>query len=300
MNDEGYVKIDSRRFGPLAFLRRKQWWYFEGLDPEQGLYFVFLALQAIPSDYVSLKVIDYRSNRRWTKDYLGSFRSAPGDAVDVLAEGKWGRMHFQGCAEEGWQVEVDSPQLKARVRQIPRAPRHKDWLLTQHIDYTITQFVMNHAGGQIQFEGQDVSFSGYGYHEHNWGVQPRHSTAHWLHFWCPDTAGVVLNCYYDHGVPHHYTYLWHEGGEYKMYSPAHFTFDPRSPQDPWRVHSPDLELSIRPLAAHHSRMQIPPLLAYIDIDYYEQLLEVEGYALVEGQRIPIAGLGKLDHNWNRW
>jgi hypothetical protein len=77
MRNEGFVKIDSSRFGPLAFLSRKQWWYFEGLDPNQGLYFVFLALQAFPTDYVSLKVIDYHTNRRWTKDYLGSFQSAP-------------------------------------------------------------------------------------------------------------------------------------------------------------------------------------------------------------------------------
>ncbi len=47
-------------------------------------------------------------------------------------------------------------------------------------------------------------------------------------------------------------------------------------------------------------MKIPPLLAYIDIDYYEQLLEVEGFASLAGQQIPIKGLGKLDHNWNRW
>jgi hypothetical protein len=270
------------------------------LDPKAGLYFVFLALQAFPTDYVSLKVIDYRTNRRWTKDYLGSFQTAPGDAVDVLAKGKWGQMRFEGCAEDGWQVEVDSQQLKARIKQIPRAPQHKDWLLTQHIDYTITQFVLNDVHGQIEFEGQQIPFSGYGYHEHNWGVQPRHSTAYWLHFWCPDTAGVVLNCYYDQGVPHHYTFLWHAGREYKLHSPAHFTFDPLSPQEPWRVHSPDLELSIRPLAAHHSRMKIPPMLAYIDIDYYEQLLEVEGFALIDGQRVLLAGPGKLDHNWNRW
>ncbi|MEW6400669.1 MAG: hypothetical protein AB1649_02655 [Chloroflexota bacterium] len=64
MRNEGYVKINTDRFGPLAFLRCKQWWSFEGLDPKQGLYFVFLTLQAFPTDYVSLKVIDYRTNRR--------------------------------------------------------------------------------------------------------------------------------------------------------------------------------------------------------------------------------------------
>ena len=300
MHNEGYIKIDTRRFGPLANLRCKQWWSFEGLDPTLGMYFVFLALQAFPTDYISLKIIDYKNNRRWTKDYLGSFQTAPGDDVNVQAKGKWGQMLFQGCAEEGWRVDVDSPQVKARIQQVPRAPQHKNWLLTQHIDYTINQFIMNELSGQIVFDGQEYPLSGYGYHEHNWGVQPRHSTAHWLHYWCPQTAGVVLNCHYDHGVPHHYTYLWHQGREYDLQSPGHFTFDPLSPENPWRVHSPDLDLNIRPMASHHSQMKIPPVLGYIDIDYYEQLLEVSGSASVAGQYIPIEGFGKFDHNWNRW
>jgi len=73
MRDEGYIAVKTRRFGPLAFVRSKQWWYFEGLDPQQKLYFVFLALQAFPSDYVSVKIIDYGNNRRWNEDHLGKF-----------------------------------------------------------------------------------------------------------------------------------------------------------------------------------------------------------------------------------
>ena len=98
MRDEGYIAIDTRRFGPLAFLRSKQWWYFEGLDSQQKLYFVFLALQAFPSDYVSVKVIDFNSGRRWNEDHLGKFRAAAGDAVEVSAGGKWGSLHFSGRA----------------------------------------------------------------------------------------------------------------------------------------------------------------------------------------------------------
>ncbi len=79
MRDEGSVHIPSRRHGLLAFLRQKQWWYFEGLDPAQSLYFVFLALEGLPSSYVSLKIIDYKNHRRWTQDYLGRFRAASGD-----------------------------------------------------------------------------------------------------------------------------------------------------------------------------------------------------------------------------
>ncbi len=300
MRDEGYLAIDSRRYGPLAFLRRKQWWSFEGLDPARRLYFVFLALQAIPSDYVSLKVIDYGNNRRWTEDHLGSFHAAPGDAVDVAAEGKWGHLRFHGRAEEGWHIEAQTAHVKAECTQQPQVPAHRNWLLTQHIDYTIQQFMLNRAEGSLQFEGQDSAFSGYGYHEHNWGVQPRHSTAQWLHFWGPELAGVALSCYYDGGVPHHYTCLWHRGQKHTLYSPAQFTFDPARSDLPSQVSAPDLALRLEPLATHHSRMQIPPVAAYIDIDYYEQLLKVEGSAWVQGKQIEIQGLGKLDHNWNRW
>jgi hypothetical protein len=47
-------------------------------------------------------------------------------------------------------------------------------------------------------------------------------------------------------------------------------------------------------------MGIPPLIEYIHIDYFEQLLEVKGTANVRGETISIDGTGKLDHNWNRW
>ncbi len=300
MRDEGCLPIASRRFGPLAFLRKKQWWYFEGLDPRQKLYYVFLALQAIPTSYVSLKVIDCANNRRWTEDHLGSFQAAPGDAVNVSASGQWGRLHFAGRAEDGWQIEVQTASLYVQCTQKALAPVHRNWLLTQHIDYSIQQFVMNEAQGLIRFDGKDYAFSGYGYTEHNWGVQPRHSTAFWLHFWCPEGAGVVLSCQYDAGVPHHYTFLWHQGQEHTLYSPAQFTFDAAHPEALWEVHAPDLDLRIRPITAHHTRMQIPPLIAYISTDYYEQLLEVEGTAWIKGQPVSIQGMGKLDFNWNRW
>ena len=32
MENEGWVAIDWRRYGALAWLRKKQWWYLEGLD----------------------------------------------------------------------------------------------------------------------------------------------------------------------------------------------------------------------------------------------------------------------------
>jgi len=300
MRDEGYVSMDTRRFGPLAFLRNKQWWYFEGLDAEQKLYFVFLALQAFPSNYVSLKIIDYASNRRWNEDHLGKFSAAAGNAVGVSAVGKWGHMNFSGRCEEGWQIDVETPQVRAKCSQKPLSPVHRERLLTQHIDYYIQQFISTRTEGTVWLEGKERPFSGYGYTEHNWGVQPRHSTAYWLHFWGENVAGVVLSCFYDGGVPHHYTCLWRPGQENILHSPAYFTFDPAFPDKPWKALSSDLELDIRPLLVHYSRMKIPPVIAYIDIDYQEQLLEVEGSAWIHGERVPIKGMGKLDFNWNRW
>lgn len=300
MQNEGHVKIDTSRFGIKGVLRKKEWWSFEGIDTEQKIYYVFLALKAFPSSYISIKIIDYKNNRRFTEDHMGSFIAEPGGRVKVSASGKWGYMRFSGSAEQGWIVDVSTAKVKAQCFHIPVAPVHVNHLLTQHIDYTINQFIKNEATGTINIEGSEYKLNGSGYHEHNWGVQPRHSTAHWLHFWGKDIAGVVLSCHYDAGVPHHYTCLWHDNKMSYLYSPAWFGFDPSQPDKPWSVKSPDIDLIITPVTGHHTRMGIPPLLEYIHIDYYEQLLEVKGTAVIKGEAVAIEGVGKLDHNWNRW
>lgn len=297
---EGRVQVASRRHGLLAFLRRKQWWSFEGLDPERGLYFVFLALQGFPVDYVSLKIIDYRRGLRWEEDHMGPFEAVSGDRVDVVAQGRWGRVRFDGRADTGWQIDLQTPAVQAHLIQQPHAPLHFNRLLARRIDYSISQFVLNETQGTVHLGDAEYRFSGYGYHEHNWGVQPRHSTAHWLHFWAPDMAAVVLSCYYDTGVPHHYTCFWVQGGMHYLFSPAQFAFTSAELDAPWQVKSPDLDLQVAPLYTHHTRMKIPPFLAYIDIDYYELLVEVKGSAVVAGKRVAIDGIGKYDHNFNRW
>jgi hypothetical protein len=300
MEAEGSVHLDSRRHGRLAFLRQKQWWYFEGLDPDRQLYYVLLALEGLPSSYVSLKVIDYGRNLRWEEDHLGSFRAAPGNAVNVAAKGKWGQLHFQGQVESGWQIEVKTPQVQIQCRHTGVAPVHRNRLLTRHIDYHIMQFPLDAVQGALQLNGQEFPFTGYGYHEHNWGVQPRHSRANWLHFWAPEMAGIVLDCHYDAGVPHHYTYLWNEGHGCYLFSPAQFLFNLDKIDQAWQVKSPDLDLTISPLYSHHTRMRIPPVLSYINIDYYELLVNVEGVAMLDGRKVDISGIGKFDHNFNLW
>ncbi|MBI5034751.1 MAG: DUF2804 family protein [Chloroflexi bacterium] len=300
MHAEGSVRIDSRRHARLAFLRQKQWWSFERLDPERKLYFVLLALKGLPTSYVSLKAIDYEHDVRWEEDHLGSFHAAPGDAVNVTAEGKWGHLRFQGQADSGWQIEAQTPNLQLQCEQRCQAPVHTNRFLTRHIDYTITQFPMNTAQGNMQLKGQAIPFQGYGYCEHNWGVQPRHSCANWLHFWTPDTAGIVLDCHYDAGVPHHYTYLWHGGQWQYLFSPAQFFFVPEKIGQPWQIKSPDLDLIATPVYYHHTRMRMPPFFSYIDIDYYESLVNVEGKVTTKGNEIAIKGIGKFDHNFNLW
>jgi len=95
--------------------------------------------------------------------------------------------------------------------------------------------------------------------------------------------------------------ITHDGNNISyLFSPAQFGFDPSQPDKPWSVKSPDIDLVITPLAGHHTRMGIPPLIEYIHIDYYEQLFELKGTAMVRGVTVNIDGIGKLDHNWNRW
>jgi hypothetical protein len=300
MVGEGRAKIDFRRHGMLSALRRKQWWSFEGLDGKNKIYFAAMALESFPSSYVSLLAVDYGSGGRWEEQHLGGFRAAEGDSVGVEARGAWGSVAFRGRAEAGWEIDVRTPRLQIACRQTPRTPPHLNRLLARPIDYRILQFPWNAAEGKVVLQGREFAFQGDGYCEHTWGVQPRHSTANWLHFWTPDTAGVVMDCLYNTGIPHHYTCLWHAGGWQYLSSPARFFFAPDSIDRPWQIRSPDLELTVRPLYSHRTRMRLPPVLPYIDIEYYEVLGGVEGTAWWRGEKIGIRGIGKFDHNFNLW
>lgn len=300
MKNEGRVDYSSKRYGPGAFMRRKQWWYFEGLDESRQLYFVFLALEASLMSYVSLKVIDYGTGQHWSEDHFGRFSSAFGDQIDLRASGSWGKLIFTGNAEEGWKVEVETPMIQAKLLQHARVALHSNNLLTKRIDYSIRQYIDTDCEGSLAFKGASGPFSGHGYHEHNWGVQPRHSTAHWLHFWTPECAGVVLSCHYDEGLAHHYSFLAFRNRECHLYSPAEFRFDPSAADTAWSLSSPDLSLDIVPLFTHRTRIRVPKIFPYVDVDYYEQLLRVKGRALIEGKSIPLEGIGKLDFNWNKW
>lgn len=304
MQDEGLVDIDIRGRGAGAFARRKQWWSFEGLDPERQVYFVFLAMRAFPVDFVSLTAIDLSTGKRVAEEQLGPFRSAAGARVGLEANGRWGRLKFSGCAEDGWRIEADTSKISADVVQSPLSPPHRNRLVTRRLDYSLLQFVHNRMDGRFSLNlpgGKHIAeISGYGYFEHAWGVQPRFSAANWMHFWSPAASGVVMDCLYDSGVPHHYTYLWRPDGESYLFSPARFAFNPAAPESPWRISSPDLELTASPIHYHRMRKKIPPIIPYFDIDYHEQIVRLQGTAFTHGEIVRIDGFGKFDFNLNKW
>jgi hypothetical protein len=235
MKEEGYKSINIRRHGLSAFKRYKQWWYFEGLDPTQKIYYVFLALKGFPKSYISLKVINYQNGKRWSEDYMTNFEAKPGDKVDVLAKGKWGFMKFFGKAEDHWTIQVKTKEIHADLVQKSLIPIHINRLYTKHINYFITQFINNDMSGNLLIKDSNdainLKIQGYGYCEHNWGVQPSHSTTHWLHFWTPDIVGIVMDCRYDAGIAHNYNYFWYKDNGFYLPSPSNFHYDPEKPME---------------------------------------------------------------------
>jgi hypothetical protein len=300
MRNEGYVRSSTRRRGAFAFLRRKQWWYFEGMDPERQLYYVFLAMLALPTSYISMTVIDFGRGLRTTEERFGKVVALPGDRVSVRAEGKWGHLVFDGSKEEGWNIEARTPSIACELTQKALADVHLNRIETRKLDYYVFQFISNETSGRLEFDGTDTAFDGYGYCEHNWGIQPRHSTANWLHFWSPGLAGVVLSCFYDAGVHHHYDYFWTEGKGFYLPSPSQFGFDAAEPLSPWTVKSSAIDLEVKPVYHHLTRMRIPPVLHYLDIDYHQLLVTVKGSAVIGGDRREIEAIGKYDYNRNLW
>lgn len=301
MKDEGYKSINIRRHGFSAFRRYKQWWYFEGLDTNQNIYYVFLALKGFPKSYISIKVIDFKNGKRWTEDYLTNFQAKSGNKIDVSAKGKWGFMKFYGQAENYWSIQVKTRDIEAEFKQRPLVPIHTNRLYTKYINYFITQFINNEMSGTLIINHlkkvQTYDIKGYGYCEHNWGVQPGHSTTHWLHFWSPTIIGIVMDCRYDAGIAHNYNYFWYKDKGFYLPSPSNFHYDPDKPMDDFLIQSPNLELKVIPIYSHFTRKKFWPIL---NIDYQELLLYIKGWIYHRGEEIKIDGIGKLDHNFNKW
>jgi len=289
-----------RRHGPTAFLRLKEWWSFEGLDPARRLYFVFLAMSSPISDYVSLTVLDYAGGRRTASEHITRVRMGADPGQLVSAGGDWGDLVFRRDGDDAWVIDVRDGPLRAGLRQVARAPLHENRLLTRRIDYNIAQFPLNAVSGTLDVGEGPLPFEGYGYCENCWGVQTRHSAANWLHFWAEESAGILLDCHYDEGVHHHYAWLWDQGSGRYLATPLFFGYDPRCPRDGWHVRSPQLELEVTPLSHHASTMRIPPLLPYVSIDYHELLVEVRGTASTGTGVVEVEGIGKYDHNFNFW
>ena len=120
-------------------------------------------------------------------------------------------MKFYGQAEDHWSIQVKTKDMEAEFIQRPLVPIHRIRLYTKHINYFITQFINNEMSGKLIIkdlhEALKYQIKGYGYCEHNWGVQPGHSTTHWLHFWSPTIIGIVMDCRYDAGIAHNYNYF---------------------------------------------------------------------------------------------
>jgi hypothetical protein len=223
-----------------------------------------------------------------------------GDVMDVTAKGGWGSLHFGGSGNLGWKVTIDTKDLSAEISQKPQVPQHVNRLYTKYINYWITQFIRNEMQGSIKIKKgsqQEFKINGYGYCEHNWGVQPGHSTTNWLHFWAHNITGIVMDCRYDAGIPHAYNYFWYKDEGFYLSGPVHYTYHPDTANNQFSVKGPGIDLVCTPHYVHFTRKKV---LWLVNTDYQEVLVDIEGTVTKNGEKIPIKGIGKLDHNFNKW
>lgn len=297
---EGFRTVPWKKHGIPAKRRQKQWWYFEGLDVNKKIYYIFLAMKMRPTDYISLTVVNYGTNERWRVDKMTPVDAKEGNEMDVSAKGSWGSFQFEGSGNKGWKLSIDTNDIFAEITQMPQIPQHINRLYTKHINYWVTQFIRNDMQGSIKIKkGSKPEFKvrGYGYCEHNWGVQPGHSTTNWLHFWSEDITGIVMDCRYDAGIPHAYNYFWYKDSDFYLPGQVQYTYHPDTFDQPFNVKGPGIDLKCTPHYVHFTKKKIWPI---VNVDYQEILVDVEGLVTKDGEKIPVKGIGKLDHNFNKW
>jgi hypothetical protein len=159
--------------------------------------------------------------------------------------------------------------------------------------YGVCAHVHDHVRGRVRVGGHDRAIdTTRGYTDHCWGRVPRKTGWHWL---AAQDERVAVDSLVNHGpYAQRYTVAFVDGRRHVLADPV-FEVDRAAPSRPWRVVSPDLDLTARALRVHRGHVVVPPL---VDVRHDERVVEVTGRVRVDARWVevgPLTGVTEAHH-----
>lgn len=310
----------KQRWNPFTGGRDKEWWYTGISDETNGVYIGFSVIRVKFIDSISVTVFDPAAGKPVHAGWKGFLKPEnPPNQLCLKAKGRNFVFSYTGSEEDGWNFELDSPEITARLRIEPELPHFTKFDNFFVDDYMLIHWFGNRAKGTVTSAGRTYSVNdGRGYLDHCAGTVPGKTKWHWI---AVQNERCSLASLMNYGVyPQCYTqaYLPAQGavsGPGANKDPSPFNRWIRLDQDVsfecyhkdrfnrhWRITSPDMHLKMIIVQSDLERERIPPLIPFlVKLDHWHCSVTVAGHIRVDGVWIETGVMhGVFEEHFGNW
>lgn len=304
MELEEFKVLTRHRWALWESWKDKEWWYTEVHDEDSGLYVGFGVTRVALLDSVHVLVFEPGSAKPRHWDWKGFLKPGKPDSLHLEAHG-WGLEFLSdGAAETGWTHRIRAAGLEVELRSKPTLPPFTKFDDTLRLEYGLLSFFGNAVEGTVLVDGRRYGMRrGLGYADHCFGRVPRRTAWHWI---AVQNEGTALNALVNYGVDgQKYCQAWDaEGGRWvRLDQDVSFECDFTGRwSHPWKVTSPDLELSLEVEGHEWRKERIPPLVPFlIRLDHHECRVKAQGQVRIDGRWRETGPMhGVLEQHGGRW
>jgi hypothetical protein len=279
----------------------KEWWFSYCFDPAFPFYLSWAFVRSSYSDYFSIFALDLKGNKQWTFHKNLLLDRAPGDGPQRLEKksrnfavlfGEEGGVRRFRLTTKSWDVDLvvgESP-FTPFVKRENQFQRH----------YFVEHTYRNPAGGTIMIDGRRYALrTDHTYFDHCFGNVPRRTGWHWIAVQNRDTALTSLVNYGPYAQ--RYTQVLDAGRWLRLGQDVTFEHDSARPQEPWRVTSPELDLTAEILGQEATITRIPPFVPFlVNINHTEFVVKASGRVRINGawrEQRDLIGVMEEHHGW---
>jgi len=299
------------RWNLIGNRKKKEWWYVGVSDESQGIYFGFDFLRVNLVDSFHFVLFNPKTGKldecAW-KGYLDA-EILPGQAF-LRHVGKGVHLEYRGDERNGWTYTMRYQGISIDLNIEATTPPFTKYDNMFVDEYALLHFFHNRVSGNVQTpHGNYVLNNALGYYDHCFGAIPRKSRWHWIavqneHFALASLMnyGPTPQCYtqgyFVSQAPESACRRW-----IRFDQDVSFECDPlHTTCAPWRVTSPDMDLTLDILQRSKVKTRIPPLVPFlIKIDHGEHFVRLHGRVRVDGMWIETGDLfGVLEEHHGVW
>jgi hypothetical protein len=295
-------KVLLKRRNIIRQRNEKEWWFSYCFDHTFLFYLSWAFVRSCYSDYFSIFALDTKSNEKWMFHKNLLLDRVPEKGPQRLEKRSHDFAVRFGEEDDARRFRLTTGpwEIDLMIGESPFSPfvkRENQFL--RH--YLVAHTYKNPVEGTVAINGRRYALrTDHTYFDHCFGNVPRRTGWHWIAVQNRDTALTSLVNYGPYAQ--RYTQVLNAGRWLRLGQDVTFEYDSARPQEPWRVTSPDMDLTVEILGHAATITRIPALVpVLVNINHTEFVVKAFGRVHIDGAwREQRDLIGVMEEHRGRW